>query len=187
MTARLLGRLVAALAVVLVGLVLPAAPAAASCARDIVGALEEEDHDVVFVGVDQRRVSDGDRLIVRFRVERVHDGEVRRTQDVVVGQDEESVGDVDWSPGDRVLVLGLVREDGVVTTSDCATAAEGSDGYDEALRLLGEGAAPLPGVDRIEPDGLSRRDLLWVRLVVGVVGFAALGVIALRWLRARRA
>ena len=179
-------RLLAALAVLVVGLVLPTAPASASCAYDVVGALDEDDHEVAFVGVDQRRVSDGDRLIVRFRVERVHRGEVRRTQDVVVPDDGSSAGGADWSSGDRVLVLADRTEDGVVTTDQCLAVAEGSPEYDEALAELGEGAEPLAGTDRVEPEGLGRRDLLWVRLVVGVGGLVALGFLAHRRFGRRR-
>ena len=181
MTARLL----ALLAFLALAVVAPAAPAAASCAYDASGALAE-DPDFAFVGVDQRRVQDGDRLIVRFRVERAHLGDLHRTQDVLVPDDGSSAAGADWATGDRVLVVGRWNEVEQATTSYCTTAVEGSEEYDAALAQLGEGTQPLAGVDRIEPEGLNRRDLLWVRLVVAVIGFAALGVVAARWLRGRR-
>jgi hypothetical protein len=183
---RLLALLAVALGALLAGQAQVAPPATASCAYDVAGALQRGGDDVVFIGVDERRVEDGDRLIIRFRVERVHRGEVRRTQDVLMGEDEDSANGVDWSPGDRVLVLGQLTEDGAISTNYCVTAAAGSAEYDAAVAQLGEGAEPVPGVDPIAPDGLSRRDLLWVRLAVGVVGLAALGLVAARWLRSRR-
>ena len=181
----MIARLAAVLALVVVGLVLPVAPAAASCAVDASTALGENP-DFAFVGVDQRRVKDGDRLIVRFRVERAYLGDLNRTQDVLVPDDGTTSSGADWSTGDRVLVVGRWNEVEQATTSYCTTGVEGSPEYDAALAQLGEGKDPMPGVDRIEPEGLSRRDLLWVRLVVGVVGLTALGVLAARWVRSRR-
>lgn len=182
MTARLL----AAWAVVLTCLALSTPPAAASCAGDI-GAVLEGDPPVVFVGVVERRISDDGRTIGRFRVSRVHNGEVHRMQDVLVPADEVTSAGVDWSEGDRVLVLGRIDEEGQIATNGCMTVTQGSDEYRAALHQLGEGSEPLDGADRVELENVSRRDVRWVRLIVGSVGLAALGVVLVGRLRRRRA
>lgn len=181
MTARLL----AAWAVVLACLVLPAGPAAASCVG--IDAVLEGDPPVVFVGVVQRRLSDDGRVIARFRVDRVHSGEVHRTQYVLVPAEEVPSSGVDWSDGDRVLVLGNLDAEGRITTNGCMSVTQGSEEFAATVRELGEGAKPLEGVDRIERDGLARRDFLRPRSVVALAALVGLGLVAARRIRRRRA
>lgn len=179
MTARLL----AALALVVVGLVLPASPATACSCVGLETVLEQEP-EVAFVGVLRRQKADDSKVINRFAVKSVHAGEVHAVQDVVSPVDS-SCG-VDWSDGAKVLVLGRLDDEQRIATDLCTSAVEGAEGYDDALAALGEGTEPLAGSDVVERDGFFRRDHLWIRLVVGVVGLAGMAVLAARWLRSRR-
>lgn len=178
------GRLLAALALALAWLVLvPSGPAAACTCVGLEKVMEDE-QDVAFVGVLKRQVSDDSKVISRVRVEEVFAGDVHRIQDVISGRD--TCG-VEWSDGERVLVLGDRDEESRIVTGLCSSAVEGDEQYDAALARLGEGTEPMAGSDLVERDGWFVRDYAWIKLVVGLIGLAALGVIAARWQRTRRA
>lgn len=179
------GRLLAALGLALAWLVLvPPGPAAACTCVGLEKVMQDE-QDVAFVGVLKRQVSDDSKVISRVRVEEVFAGNVHRTQDVI--SPRASTCGVEWSDGERVLVLGDRDQESRIVTGLCSSAVEGDEEYDAALARLGEGAEPLAGSDLVERDGWFVGDYAWIKLVVGLIGLAALGVIAARWLRARRA
>lgn len=180
----LVARLLAALAIAGICLVLPASPAAA-CSCVGIDRVLRDDPEVAFVGVLKRQKADDSKTINRFAVEEVFRGAVHRTQDVV-SPVRDTCG-VEWTFGDRALVLGSRDDAGRIATNLCSYVVEGAEEYDAAVATLGEGTEPLVGSEVVERDGLFRRDHLWVRLVVGVVGLVVLGVMAARWLRGRRA
>lgn len=182
MIARLLG----VIGIVLAGVVLPATPAFACSCVGLDRVLADEP-DTAFVGVLRRQRGDNSKVINRLRVERVFDGEVHRTQDVVSPRGGEGSCGVEWPEGSRVLVLGHVDEESRIATNLCTSVVEGDEHYDAVLAELGEGRPPLAGADVVERDGVSLRDLVWFRIAVAVIGLAGVGVLFWRFVRSRRA
>ena len=188
----MIGRLVAALALLVSALVLgSASPAAAcSCVRLSPGAYAER-ADFAFVGTTTRERATDDSAIYRFTVDTVYLGEVRRVQDVVTPR---APGDAVDSCEERLpegstrLVLGTVDDEGRLTFGQCQEPAwtPGEPFTDRIVAALGTGSAPVAGKDLVEIDRTTRDDLRWIGLGVGVIGLAGMGVLARRTWRARR-
>ncbi len=189
------GRLLAALALMVSGLVLglvvgPAAPAAAcSCVR--LGADQYAQRaDFAFLGTPTKERSTDDERVYRFTVETVHLGDVRRTQDVVT---ELAPGDAVDSCEQRlpleekVLAMGTVDDEGRLSFGRCQWPAWGLDDpfTDRLVKALPTGSEPLAGKDLVEIEATRREDLRWVGLAVGVIGLVTLGWVAVRGWRAR--
>lgn len=182
MTARLVGRTVAGLVLLVTGLVLvPAGTAVAcSCVTDQPAQLVEN-AEVAFIGVLESQRSDDDDVAHRFTVESVFAGAAHHTQDVVTPRQGQAGCGVEWETGARMVVLGYEDEQGRVAANLCTGSTTSADAsYALLLAALGGGAAPAPGEDMAELDRWRREDLRWFSLAVGVIGLAALGVIARR-------
>lgn len=183
----MIGRLLGALALVLVlaGLVLlPAAPASAcSCVTD-----QPEQYlaqaDFAFSGVLRSQRADGHDIAQRFVVEAVSKGEIHRTQDVVTPNLDRAGCGIGWGAGAELVVLGHVDEEGHLASNLCSGSAATTDpSYDAMIAALGTGSEPLPGRSVVELSVSSRKDVRWFTLAVGVIGLAA---VALQVVRRRR-
>lgn len=184
MTARLL----AALVLLVGGLVLGSAGPAAACSCVTDQPDELVDHAAVaFVGVLESQRADDDVVAQRFTVETVHKGEVHRAQDVVTPHDGEPGCGVEWDTGARMVVLGYEDAEGRLAANLCTGSATSAEpAYDTLVAALGTGTEPLPGRSLVELDKFRREDLRWFSLAVGVIGLTALAVIARRRWRPRR-
>ena len=185
------GRLLAALALLVSGLVLgPAAPAAAcSCALMNAKAYVQR-ADYAFEGTTTQVRTTDDEAVYRFSVDTVYRGDVHRTQDVVTAL---APGDAVSSCEERLpvgtprLLLGSVDDEGRLTFGLCEEPSWTlDDPFTDKLRAaLGTGSEPLAGKDLVEIDAVRRDDLRWIGLVVGVVGLVGVGWTALRRWRTR--
>ncbi|PUA82959.1 hypothetical protein [Nocardioides currus] len=161
---------------------LGAAPAAASCAEPSVDFLDGS--DVAFSGVVTERRTSGDDLVVTVKVDRAFKGDVRRRVDVVSRAQQEDAITAD--DGDRVVVFGTLV-DGEVSSNGCSTIVAPGRYYREVLADLGEGTTPPAGHLRADRGlGLSYDQFRTGRAVLGVLGLAVMGFVAVRWWRARR-
>lgn len=171
MTRRLLTILAATVLVVLVG---PVRPAAASCAYAADDPALFQLAEVVFTGeiVADEQARFGRERWVTFRVDRVYKGTAYAEQRVVSDTRAEDTFTLS-GPG-LMLVQGRRDSGGSVRTDGCAGSRPGP-----APAALGPGGAPQPGSSR-QVDTRTRTVLLFS----GGVVFIALAVVVNR--RARR-
>ena len=178
MTARLL----AVLGLLVGGLVLAtAAPAnACSCVTDQPDQFAENSQ-FAFVGVLQQQRSNDYEVAHRFAVETVYKGDVHRTQDVVTPNLDEAGCGVEWEPGSQMVVLGYLDDEGRLASNLCSGSGTTTDPADDAVvAALGTASAPLSGESLVELDRSTQDLLRWFTLALGVIGLAALGVLARR-------
>lgn len=183
----MVGRLVAALALLVSGLVLgSAAPAAAcSCVYPDVRAIAAG-ADYAFSGVVTQERELDLVAIYRFRVDTVYRGDVRRTQDIVTARQPGNAAsscDLTLPEDEDLLVVGSVDDEGRLSLRACDRVGGHfwrTDPFaDRVAAAFGVGVRPMPGRDVLaeaERPDWSR----WSTGVVGVVGLAGLAVLARR-------